>query len=137
MGRLTDCLNQMLVRIDTAFQARAAAEARTRRFFADAGHELRTPLVGIKGYTDLYRMGALPTRADVDQTMTRIAAEAERLTRLVEEMLLLACIDDDTAGADRDRKPSFALDLAPMDLRTRPPARSMMYGPWTAPARSP
>ncbi|GAA3894522.1 HAMP domain-containing sensor histidine kinase [Streptomyces gulbargensis] len=118
VGRLTDCLNQMLARIDTAFQARAAAEARTRRFFADAGHELRTPLVGIKGYTDLYRMGALPTRADVDQTMTRIAAESERLTRLVEEMLLLARIDEDAAGVDRGREPSFALDLAPMDLRT-------------------
>ncbi|MDN3247556.1 MULTISPECIES: HAMP domain-containing sensor histidine kinase [unclassified Streptomyces] len=118
VGRLTDCLNQMLARIDTAFQARAAAEARTRRFFADAGHELRTPLVGIKGYTDLYRMGALPSRADVDQTMTRIAAESERLTRLVEEMLLLARIDEDAAGTDRDREPSFALDLAPMDLRT-------------------
>ncbi|MEU6164606.1 HAMP domain-containing sensor histidine kinase [Streptomyces tanashiensis] len=118
VGRLTDCLNQMLAQIDTAFQARAAAEARTRRFFADAGHELRTPLVGIKGYTDLYRMGALPTRADVDQTMTRIAAESERLTRLVEEMLLLARIDEDAAGAERDRQPSSALDLAPMDLRT-------------------
>jgi two-component system OmpR family sensor kinase len=118
VGRLTDCLNQMLTRIDTAFQARSAAEARTRRFVADAGHELRTPLVGIKGYTDLYRMGALPTRADVDQTMTRIAAESERLTRLVEEMLLLARMDEDAAGADHDREPSFALDLAPMDLRT-------------------
>ncbi|NUV95669.1 sensor histidine kinase [Streptomyces sp. WAC05458] len=118
VGGLTDCLNQMLARIDTAFQARAAAEARTRRFFADASHELRTPLVGIKGYTDLYRMGALPTRADVDQTMTRIAAESERLTRLVEEMLLLARIDEDAAGADRGREPSFALDLALMDLRT-------------------
>ncbi|CAM5667365.1 Adaptive-response sensory-kinase SasA [Streptomyces glaucescens] len=118
VGRLTDCLNQMLAQIDTAFQARAAAEARTRRFFADASHELRTPLVGIKGYTGLYRMGALPTRADVDQTMTRIAAESERLTRLVEEMLLLARIDEDAAGADRGREPSFALDLAPMDLRT-------------------
>ncbi|MCZ0983156.1 HAMP domain-containing sensor histidine kinase [Streptomyces diastatochromogenes] len=120
VGRLTDCLNQMLGQIDTAFQARAAAEARTRRFFADASHELRTPLVGIKGYTDLYRMGALPTRADVDQTMTRIAAESERLTRLVEEMLLLARIDEDAAGTERerDREAPFALDLAPMDLRT-------------------
>ncbi|WP_434403297.1 ATP-binding protein [Streptomyces sp. NBC_01353] len=119
VGRLTACLNQMLSGIDTAFRARAEAEARTRRFFADASHELRTPLVGIKGYTDLYRMGALPTREDVDQTMTRIAAESERLTRLVEEMLLLARLDEDThPGADADRGPAFALDLAPMDLRT-------------------
>ncbi|MER7539210.1 HAMP domain-containing sensor histidine kinase [Streptomyces sp. NPDC097704] len=115
VGHLTACLNQMLDRIDTAFQARAEAEARTRRFFADAGHELRTPLVGIKGYTDLYRMGALPTREDVDQTMTRIAAESERLTRLVEEMFLLARLDEDAVCA---REPALALDLAPMDLRT-------------------
>ncbi|MFI2645163.1 ATP-binding protein [Streptomyces sp. NPDC018610] len=115
VGHLTTCLNQMLDRIDTAFRARAEAEARTHRFFADAGHELRTPLVGIKGYTDLYRMGALPTREDVDQTMTRIAAESERLTRLVEEMFLLARLDEDALS---DRDPALALDLAPMDLRT-------------------
>ncbi|MEU1048662.1 HAMP domain-containing sensor histidine kinase [Streptomyces sp. NPDC005897] len=115
VGRLTACLNQMLSQIDTSFRARAEAEARTRRFFADAGHELRTPLVGIKGYTDLYRMGALPTREDVDQTMTRIAAESERLTRLVEEMFLLARLDEDPAPG---QEPALALDLAPMDLRT-------------------
>ncbi|MER6983572.1 histidine kinase dimerization/phospho-acceptor domain-containing protein, partial [Streptomyces carpinensis] len=111
VGRLTACLNQMLSRIDSAFQARAEAEARTRRFFADAGHELRTPLVGIKGYTDLYRMGALPTREDVDQTMTRIAEESERLTRLVEEMFLLARLDEDAhrPGTGADREPAFTL----------------------------
>ncbi|MFI8946953.1 ATP-binding protein [Streptomyces sp. NPDC053750] len=123
VGRLTTCLNQMLERIDTAFRARTEAEARTRRFFADASHELRTPLVGIKGYTDLYRMGATPTREDVDRTMTRIAAESERLTRLVEEMFLLARLDEDTQGAGTHgtrsaREPAFDLDLAPMDLRT-------------------
>ncbi|WP_432063771.1 sensor histidine kinase [Streptomyces sp. C10-9-1] len=133
VGRLTTCLNRMLDRIDTAFRARTEAEARTRRFFADAGHELRTPLVGIKGYTDLYRMGATPTREDVDRTMTRIAEESERLTRLVEQMLLLARLDEDTAGggtagvttaggdaagAPAPGEPVPALDPAPMDLRT-------------------
>ncbi|NEB11113.1 HAMP domain-containing histidine kinase [Streptomyces coelicoflavus] len=122
VGRLTTCINQMLDRIDTAFRARTEAEARTRRFFADASHELRTPLVGIKGYTDLHRMGATPTREDVDRTMTRIAAESERLTRLVEEMFLLARLDEDTvaaqSGPDTARAPALALDLAPMDLRT-------------------
>ncbi|MCM1972445.1 MULTISPECIES: HAMP domain-containing sensor histidine kinase [unclassified Streptomyces] len=115
VGRLTACLNQMLDRIDTAFRARTEAEARTRRFFADASHELRTPLVGIKGYTDLYRMGAMPTREDIDRTMTRIAEESERLTRLVEEMFLLARLDE---KGEPDAGPAFALDLAPMDLRT-------------------
>ncbi|MFJ9444675.1 ATP-binding protein [Kitasatospora sp. NPDC101235] len=120
VGRLTACLNQMLTQIDTAFRARAETESRTRRFFADASHELRTPLVGIKGYTDLYRMGALSTREDLDRTMTRIAAESKRLTRLVEEMFLLARLDEDThtAAAGLGRAPAFTLDLAPMDLRT-------------------
>ncbi|GAA4672484.1 sensor histidine kinase [Streptomyces youssoufiensis] len=118
VGRLTVCLNQMLERIDTAFQARTEAEAKTRRFFADASHELRTPLVGIKGYTDLYRMGAMPTREDIDQTMTRIARESERLTRLVEEMFLLARLDEDADRPGSPRLPSSSLDLAPMDLRT-------------------
>ncbi|MFB7594536.1 sensor histidine kinase [Streptomyces sp. NPDC056160] len=120
VGRLTACLNQMLAQIDTAFRARADAESRMRRFFADASHELRTPLVGIKGYTDLYRMGALPARRDIDQTMSRIAEESERLTRLVEDMLLLARLDEDSLRhpADSHGNPAFPLDLAPMDLRT-------------------
>ncbi|MEU1290358.1 ATP-binding protein [Kitasatospora sp. NPDC005856] len=120
VGRLADCLNQMLTRIDTAFRARTEAESRARRFFADASHELRTPLVGIKGYTDLYRMGALSTREDLDRTMTRIAAESQRLTRLVEEMFLLARLDEDAhnAAPGPGRAPAFALDLEPMDLRT-------------------
>ncbi|MFG2914973.1 ATP-binding protein [Kitasatospora sp. NPDC048298] len=120
VGRLAACLNQMLTRIDTAFRARAEAESRARRFFADASHELRTPLVGIKGYTDLYGMGALSTREDLDRTMTRIAAESQRLTRLVEEMFLLARLDEDThnAAAGLGRAPALALDLEPMDLRT-------------------
>ncbi|MGZ0201632.1 ATP-binding protein [Streptomyces sp. RM1] len=117
VGRLTACLNQMLAQIDTAFQARAEAESRMRRFFADASHELRTPLVGIKGYTDLYRMGALAGRGDIDQTMARIARESERLTRLVEDMLLLARLDEDTVHGPAGN-PVFPLDLAPMDLRT-------------------
>lgn len=93
-GRLTASLNGMLVQIETAFQAREEAEARMRRFVADASHEMRTPLVGIKGYTDLYRMGALPTRKSVDETMERIARESERLGRLVQDMLLLAKLDE-------------------------------------------
>ncbi|MFI0976068.1 sensor histidine kinase [Streptomyces sp. NPDC021093] len=119
-GRLTASLNGMLVQIETAFQAREEAEARMRRFVADAGHEMRTPLVGIKGYTDLYRMGALPTRQSVDETMERIARESERLGRLVQDMLLLAKLDEGN-GLARPAPATatpYPLDLAPMDLRT-------------------
>ncbi|NEB37327.1 HAMP domain-containing histidine kinase [Streptomyces sp. SID14515] len=119
-GRLTTSLNGMLVQIETAFQAREEAEARMRRFVADASHEMRTPLVGIKGYTDLYRMGALPTRRNVDETMERIARESERLGRLVEDMLLLARLDEATylARPGAAAPDQYPLELAPMDLRT-------------------
>ncbi|MFF7309125.1 ATP-binding protein [Streptomyces sp. NPDC008137] len=124
MGRLAAALNGMLGQIEAAFAARAESEARMSRFVADASHELRTPLAGIKGLTDLHRMGALPGRQDIDATMTRIARESERLTRLVEDMLLLARLDEEsgpTAATGHGEQGSAlpaALDLNPMDLRT-------------------
>jgi two-component system OmpR family sensor kinase len=124
LGRLAAALNGMLGQLETAFAARAESEARMSRFVADASHELRTPLAGIKGLTDLHRMGALPERGDVDATMDRIARESERLTRLVEDMLLLARFDEQALKATGqpavrpapDLPPD--LDLAPTDLRT-------------------
>jgi two-component system OmpR family sensor kinase len=107
VGRLSTALNGMLGQIEAAFAARAASEARMRRFVADASHELRTPLFGIIGSADLYRMGALAEPADLDRTMSRIEAEAVRLSRLVEDLLLLARFDESPG----------ALQLAPMDLR--------------------
>ncbi|UUU29479.1 HAMP domain-containing histidine kinase [Streptomyces sp. CA-210063] len=112
IGRLATVINNMLVQIETAFAARADSEARMRRFVADASHELRTPLVGIKGSTDLYRMGALPTTEDIDRTMDRISGEAERLARLVEDMLQLARLDE------TPHHTGIPLQLAPTDLRT-------------------
>ncbi|MFI5800568.1 sensor histidine kinase [Streptomyces sp. NPDC051677] len=124
LGRLARALNGMLGQLETAFAARAESEARMSRFVADASHELRTPLAGIKGLTDLYRMGALPEREDVDATMARIARESDRLTRLVEDMLMLARLDEHALKATG--KPAvhptpgspLGLDLAPTDLRT-------------------
>ncbi|WP_347877213.1 HAMP domain-containing sensor histidine kinase [Streptomyces sp. 8K308] len=124
LGRLMAALNTMLGQLEAAFAARAASEARMSRFVADASHELRTPLAGIKGLTDLYRMGALAEREDVGATMSRIARESERLTRLVEDMLLLARLDERAlreTGTPADvRAPDLPpeLDLAPTDLRT-------------------
>ncbi|MZG13474.1 HAMP domain-containing protein [Streptomyces sp. SID5914] len=126
IGRLATALNGMLGQIEGAFAARAESEARMSRFVADASHELRTPLAGIKGLTDLYRMGALPERQDIDTTMSRIARESERLALLVEDMLLLARLDEHslkTAGRTTRRTAPdtafpVALDLAPTDLRT-------------------
>ncbi|WP_282202039.1 sensor histidine kinase [Kitasatospora fiedleri] len=103
-GRLSAALNGMLTHIETAFAARAASEQRMRRFVADASHELRTPLAGIRGFAELHRMGALQ---DVDRAMDRIESEAVRLGALVEDLLMLARLDEERP-----------LNLAPMDLRT-------------------
>ncbi|MFG2778328.1 ATP-binding protein [Streptomyces prunicolor] len=116
MGRLATALNGMLAQLETAFAARAESEARMTRFVADASHELRTPLAGIKGLTDLHRMGALADREDIDATMARIARESDRLARLVADMLLLARFDEHSLGTTGDLGP--ALELAPTDLRT-------------------
>ncbi|SEF20104.1 two-component system, OmpR family, sensor kinase [Amycolatopsis pretoriensis] len=105
IGHLAASLNTMLGQLEGAFAARAASEARMRAFVADVSHELRTPLFGIKGSTELYRMGA----SDVDDAMRRIDREATRLTALTEDLLLLAQLDE---------APEEQLDRAPMDLRT-------------------
>ncbi|WP_155057731.1 sensor histidine kinase [Streptomyces blattellae] len=117
LGRLAAALNGMLGQLEIAFGARAESEARMSRFVADASHELRTPLAGIKGLTDLHHMGALADREDIDATMSRIARESERLTRLVEDMLLLARLDEHSLKATGDLTVP-GIDLAPSDLRT-------------------
>jgi two-component system OmpR family sensor kinase len=93
VGRLTTSLNGMLAQIEAAFHAREASEARTRRFAADASHELRTPLAAIRGFAELYRQGAVP-QDDVPRTMRRIEDEATRMGGLVEDLLLLARLDE-------------------------------------------
>jgi len=107
VGRLSNSLNSMLEQIETAFAARAASENRMRAFVADASHELRTPLAGIRGFAELYRMGALSEDADIKRTMARIESEAVRMGGLVEDLLMLARLDE--------QRP---IELAPMDLRT-------------------
>ena len=94
VGRLGSSLNAMLAHIETAFAARMASEARMRRFAADASHELRTPLVTIRGFSELYRHGALSTPEDVATAMNRIESEAKRMGTMVEDLLLLARIDE-------------------------------------------
>ncbi|WP_374009859.1 ATP-binding protein [Leifsonia sp. LS-T14] len=105
VGRLNRSLNTMLNRIDRAFSDRARTIDQMRRFVGDASHELRTPLVSVRGYAELYRMGALQTPEDVAQAMDRIEKEAIRMGGLVEDLLELARLDE--------TKP---LDLRPVDL---------------------
>jgi two-component system OmpR family sensor kinase len=105
VGRLNRSLNTMLSRIDRAFKDRARTIDQMRRFVGDASHELRTPLVSVRGYAELYRMGALQTPEEVAQAMERIEKEAIRMGGLVEDLLELARLDE--------AKP---LRLAPVDL---------------------
>jgi two-component system, OmpR family, sensor kinase len=109
VGHLARALNVMLDRIEEALAARTASEARTRRFAADASHELRTPLTSIRGYAELYRQGAR-SEEDVARAMARIEHEAVRMGTLVEDLLLLARMDQ---GRPLERQP---VDLVPVAL---------------------
>jgi two-component system OmpR family sensor kinase len=93
VGRLGRSLNEMLAQIERAFDARQRSEDRLRRFLADASHELRTPLASIRGYAELFRMGAADDPATLARAMSRIEAEAARMGVLVEDLLLLAQLD--------------------------------------------
>ncbi len=84
----------MLDRLEDAFADREASQERLRRFIADASHELRTPLVSIRGYAELYRMGAATQPEDVAKAMRRIEDEAARMGVLVEDLLTLARLDE-------------------------------------------
>lgn len=94
VGRLNESLNTMLSRIDAAFADRERTVEQMRRFVGDASHELRTPLVSVRGYAELYRMGALGSKEEVAQAMERIEKEAIRMGELVQDLLELARIDE-------------------------------------------
>jgi two-component system, OmpR family, sensor kinase len=101
VGQLGSALNRMLDHIAAALSTRQASETRVRQFVADASHELRTPLAAIRGYTELtQRMG--DDREAVAHAMSRVASETERITRLVEDLLLLARLD---SGRPLERQP--------------------------------
>jgi two-component system, OmpR family, sensor kinase len=93
VGRLGLSLNAMLGQIQSAFEDRQASEARLRRFVADASHELRTPLTSIRGYAELFRRGASERPEDLAKAMRRIEEEATRMGVLVDDLLLLARLD--------------------------------------------
>jgi two-component system OmpR family sensor kinase len=94
VGRLGLALNGMLARLERAFAERQASENRLRRFLADASHELRTPLASIRGYAEVFRMGASADPAAVETSMKRIEEEAKRMGVLVEDLLVLARLDE-------------------------------------------
>ena len=93
LGRLGSALDDMLSQLEAAFDERAASEARLKRFAADASHELRTPITAIRGYAELYQKGGLAEREALDRAMARIEGESTRMGGLVENLLLLARLD--------------------------------------------
>jgi two-component system OmpR family sensor kinase len=94
VGRLGLALNAMLGQIEAAFAERRASEERLRRFIADASHELRTPLTSIRGYAEMFRRGAAADPDDTATAMRRIEGESARMAVLVDELLLLARLDE-------------------------------------------
>jgi two-component system OmpR family sensor kinase len=125
VGRLGLALNAMLERLEQAFAARTASEERLRRFLADASHELRTPLASIRGYAELFRMGATRDAGDTETAMRRIEEESARMGVLVEDLLTLARLDE---APTRDRTPVDLAELARdavQDARARAPEREI------------
>ena len=105
VGRVGQAINHMLNNVEEALAARQASETKVRQFVADASHELRNPLAAIRGYAELTRRDREKIPTDAAYAMSRVESEAERMSHLVEDMLLLARLD---SGPD--------LDLQPCDL---------------------
>ena len=118
VGRLGMALNGMLAQIEAAFGQRKVSEDRLRRFVADASHELRTPLTSIRGYAELFRRGADQRPEDLARSMTAIEAEAARMGVLVDDLLLLARLDQ-----------GRPLELEPVDVGGWRPRPSTPPGP--------
>ncbi|HEY2543889.1 MAG TPA: HAMP domain-containing sensor histidine kinase [Gaiellaceae bacterium] len=95
VGRVGHAINEMLGRIETS-------DSRLRRFVADASHELRTPLAAVRAYAELFSRGAQSRPEDLERSMSGITREAERMSVLVEDLLLLARLDEGRPLA-RDR----------------------------------
>ena len=127
IGRLGLALNAMLTQIETAFAERASSEDRLRRFVADASHELRTPLTAIRGYAELFRRGAAERPEDLARAMRRIEDEAARMGLLVEDLLLLARLDQ---GRPLERGPVDLVAVAGdalADLSAIDPSRPVTF----------
>lgn len=93
VGRLVNTLNRMLGRIEESFSARVESESKLRRFVADASHELRTPITAIRGFAELHRQGAVTGEEKTKELIGRIENESKRMGSLVEDLLLLARLD--------------------------------------------
>lgn len=118
VGQVGAALNRMLDHVHGALESRQQSEMRVRQFVADASHELRTPLASIRGYAELTRRGREETGPDTRHALGRIESEADRMTGLVEDLLLLARLD---AGRPLSYEPT---DLSPLVVDALSDARA-------------
>jgi two-component system OmpR family sensor kinase len=128
-GQLGSALNTMMVRIETAMAERTASEQRLRQFLADAAHELRTPLTSIQGFAELYRRGGAPEGPALDEAMGAIEDEVGRMRLLVNDLLLLARLDEERP---LEQHPVDLLAVAAdivRDAHVRVPTRFVLLGP--------
>lgn len=95
VSRLSSSFNQMLDRVEGALSSREASETKLRQFVADASHELRNPLAAIRGYAELAQRA--PEQTDTRFALGRIESESSRMSKLVNDLLLLARLDSDAA----------------------------------------
>jgi two-component system OmpR family sensor kinase len=136
MGSLASSLNAMLTQIERAFAAQEASEVRMRQFVSDASHELRTPVATIRGYGELYRMGALDTTDKVDDTMLRIEDAARRMGTLVNDLLVLARLDEGRPIAREDVDLVALARDSVQDLHALDPTREVVLVPLGADAEA-
>jgi two-component system, OmpR family, sensor kinase len=118
VGRVGQAFNHMLNNVEEALAARQASETKVRQFVADASHELRNPLAAIRGYAELTRRSREQMPSDAAYAMSRVESEADRMSHLVEDLLLLARLD---SGPYLDLKP---VDLAEVVVNAVSDARA-------------
>ncbi len=114
IGRINRALNSMLDSIESAVRGKDKTLNQMRRFVSDASHELRTPLVTVRGYAELYRMGAIKSKQDLNEAMGRIESEAIRMSGLVESLLTLTRMDE---LENLKKKPSDLIELAQASVK--------------------
>jgi two-component system, OmpR family, sensor kinase len=123
IGRLGLALNGMLERLEEAFARRDRSEAQLRRFVSSASHELRTPLTSIRGYAALLRLGARDNPQDLEKSISRIESESTRMAGLIDDLLLLARLDEQRPLARSSADLAAIARDAADDARARDPGR--------------
>jgi two-component system OmpR family sensor kinase len=129
VGRLVTSLNSMLARIETSFEARTESENRLRRFVADASHELRTPITAIRGFSELYRQGAVTEGEPTKDLISRIEGESKRMGSLVEDLLLLARVDQAREMESKPVNLTEVIESAVISARAAGPNHPVTFNP--------